>query len=58
MAGPTLFFLENSRAFRVAWLLRELGLQHELRVYKRLEGKKAVSWFEGCFLVVGKSNGC
>ena len=37
----TLYYLENSRAFRVAWLLEELDLPYHLRVYSRLEGKRA-----------------
>jgi len=31
-----LHWLENSRAQRIAWLLEELGLQYELRPYKRI----------------------
>lgn len=38
----TLYYLENSRAFRVLWLLNELQLEHELKVYSRIGGKKAV----------------
>lgn len=38
----TLYYLEHSRAFRVLWLLNELGLEHDLKVYSRVNGKKAV----------------
>lgn len=38
----TLYFLENSRAFRVAWALEELELPYELKQYARIEGKRAV----------------
>lgn len=38
----TLFFLENSRAFRVLWLAKELNTPIQVRNYPRLEGKKAV----------------
>ncbi|HZF81492.1 MAG TPA: glutathione S-transferase N-terminal domain-containing protein, partial [Rubrivivax sp.] len=31
----TLHHLENSRSQRVLWLLEELGLQYELKLYKR-----------------------
>lgn len=41
MSGRTLYYLENSRAFRAAWTLEELGLPYELKLYKRIEGKKA-----------------
>lgn len=41
MTSRTLYYLENSRAFRAAWALEELGLPYELKKYKRLEGKKA-----------------
>lgn len=37
----TLFYLENSRAFRVAWVLEELSLPYTLRQYRRIEGKRA-----------------
>lgn len=36
-----LYFLENSRAFRVAWVLEELELPYELKHYSRIEGKRA-----------------
>jgi glutathione S-transferase len=39
----TLFFLENSRAFRVLWLANELKVPLQVRNYPRIEGKKAVS---------------
>lgn len=38
----TLYYLENSRAFRVAWALEELELPYELKHYARIEGKRAV----------------
>lgn len=43
MSSPNrvLYFLENSRAFRVAWVLEELQLPYELKVYRRIEGKRA-----------------
>ncbi|SNX87191.1 related to GTT1 - glutathione S-transferase [Melanopsichium pennsylvanicum] len=37
----TLYFLENSRAFRVAWTLEELELPYTLKHYNRIEGKRA-----------------
>lgn len=37
----TLFFLENSRAFRAAWVLEELSLPYTLKVYRRVDGKAA-----------------
>ncbi|SCZ94761.1 BZ3500_MvSof-1268-A1-R1_Chr12-1g03641 [Microbotryum saponariae] len=37
----THYMLENSRAIRVEWALRELGLEHETKCYKRVNGKKA-----------------
>ncbi|KAL8279583.1 hypothetical protein RQP46_008145 [Phenoliferia psychrophenolica] len=37
----TLYLLENSRAIRVEWALRELGLAHETVVYARVNGKRA-----------------
>lgn len=37
----TLYYLENSRAFRVAWLLEELELPYVLKHYARIEGKRA-----------------
>lgn len=38
----TLFNLENSRSFRVHWLINELQAPVEVRHYARVEGKKAV----------------
>lgn len=40
-SNRTLFYLENSRAFRVAWVLEELSLPYELRHYSRIDGKRA-----------------
>lgn len=40
-SNRTLYFLENSRAFRVAWLLEELELPYTLKHYARIEGKRA-----------------
>ncbi|SCV72930.1 BQ2448_6855 [Microbotryum intermedium] len=37
----THYMLENSRAIRVEWALRELGLEHDTKCYKRVNGKKA-----------------
>ncbi|CBQ73475.1 related to GTT1-glutathione S-transferase [Sporisorium reilianum SRZ2] len=37
----TLFYLENSRAFRCAWVLEELSLPYTLRTYARIDGKRA-----------------
>ncbi|KAJ9479536.1 putative Glutathione S-transferase 1 (putative) [Pseudozyma hubeiensis] len=37
----TLFYLENSRAFRVAWVLEHLSLPYTLKQFRRIEGKRA-----------------
>ncbi|TKY88503.1 hypothetical protein EX895_002491 [Sporisorium graminicola] len=37
----TLYYLENSRAIRVAWVLEELSLPYTLKTYRRIEGKRA-----------------
>ncbi|PWZ03818.1 glutathione S-transferase [Testicularia cyperi] len=37
-----LYYLQDSRAFRVAWALEELELEWELKQYMRVEGKRAV----------------
>lgn len=37
----TLFYLENSRAFRVAWTLELLSLPYTLKLYRRVNGKAA-----------------
>lgn len=36
-----LYYLEDSRAFRVAWALEELELDYELKHYRRIQGKRA-----------------
>lgn len=38
----TLYNLENSRSFRVHWLIEELGADVKIRNYARVEGKRAV----------------
>ncbi|PRP82279.1 hypothetical protein PROFUN_06291 [Planoprotostelium fungivorum] len=38
----TLFNLENSRSFRVSWLIHEINAPVEQRYYSRINGKKAV----------------
>ncbi|KAJ1026952.1 hypothetical protein NDA16_002245 [Ustilago loliicola] len=40
-SNRTLYYLENSRAFRVTWVLEELELPYELKHYNRIEGKRA-----------------
>lgn len=37
----TLYSLENSRAFRVHWLINELDVDVPVKKYKRIEGRKA-----------------
>ncbi|SGY20223.1 BQ5605_C017g08536 [Microbotryum silenes-dioicae] len=52
----THYMLENSRAIRVEWSLRELGLEHETKCYKRVNGKKAPPEMKGeSGTTVGKS---
>ncbi|TFK52635.1 glutathione S-transferase [Heliocybe sulcata] len=34
----TLYWLEDSKAHRILWLLEELGLQYDLKMYKRVKG--------------------
>ncbi|KAF3164893.1 hypothetical protein TWF225_005630 [Orbilia oligospora] len=42
-SGPkiTLIWLNESRAQRIVWLLEELGLEYEVKAYKRRENKQA-----------------
>ncbi|KAF3077834.1 hypothetical protein TWF569_004309 [Orbilia oligospora] len=42
-SGPkiTLIWLNESRAQRIVWLLEELGLEYEVKAYKRREDKQA-----------------
>jgi len=42
----TLHHLENSQSFRILWLLEELGLNYELKIYKRQPDKLAPPEFK------------
>ncbi|KAH7036714.1 glutathione S-transferase [Macrophomina phaseolina] len=41
MPPLTLYFLQVSRSIRTAWLLEELGLDYDVKVWDRLESQKA-----------------
>ncbi|KAF2673617.1 glutathione S-transferase [Microthyrium microscopicum] len=40
-AKITLYWLEKSRSHRILWLLEELGIEYELKTFKRLESRLA-----------------
>ena len=37
--GIVIHHLQNSRSFRIVWLLNELGLDYDLKIYPRIENK-------------------
>lgn len=41
-----LYFLQSSRAIRIAWLLEELGLEYEVVYFEREEGGAAPEMFK------------